>query len=57
MGVIYLTVPVGFLFGTIEYTRAFIKNIKNKDEVFISSSLRLGENMDDVGTDEKEEEK
>lgn len=57
MWIIYLTVPLGFILGGIEYIRAFVKNIQNKEEVFISSQLRLGENMDDIEVDDKKEGK
>ena len=48
MWIIYLPVPVGFFLGGFEYLRTFFKNILNKDEIYISSTLKLGENMEEV---------
>jgi len=56
MWIIYLAVPIGFLFGAIEYIRAFVKNLKNKNEVYISSKFKLGENMDDYEPENEKEE-
>lgn len=44
--VVTAALPLGFILGGIEYTRCFIKNITNK-EIYISSHLKLGENMDE----------
>ena len=49
MWIIYLSVPVGFLMGGIEYIRTFFKNMKEKDEIYVSSEFKLGENIDDIG--------
>ena len=38
----------------VEYTRTFIKNIREKDEIYISSVLKLGENMDEGLNDVEE---
>lgn len=46
MWIIYLTLPIGFFFGALEYGRCFIQNITHWDEVWISSELRLGENVE-----------
>lgn len=47
MWVTYIPIPLGFLLGGIEYIRTFFVNIKNKDEIYISSIFKQGENMDD----------
>lgn len=54
MWIIYIPVPLGFFLGGIEYIRAFIKNIENKDEIYVSSRLKLGENIDDMGIEAEE---
>lgn len=58
MWIIYLTIPIGFLLGTVEYLKAFVVNIRHKGEIFVSSQVRLGENIegvDDMPAEEKEE--
>ena len=47
MWLFYLSIPIGFLMAGIEYLRAFVRNILEKDEIYISSILKLGENMDE----------
>ena len=54
MWIFYLSVPIGFLMAGVEYTRTFIKNIREKDEIYISSVLKLGENMDEGLNDVEE---
>ena len=44
MWIIYLALPIGFFFGALEYGRCFVQNILHRDEVWISSLFRLGEN-------------
>lgn len=46
MWIIYLTLPIGFFFGALEYGRCFVQNILHPNEVWISSQLRLGENLE-----------
>ncbi|WP_313524390.1 TRAP transporter small permease [Anaerotignum sp.] len=53
MWITYIPIPLGFLLGGIEYLRTFVANIKNKDEIFISSIYRHGENMEEVEVSEK----
>lgn len=40
--IFYLPVPIGFLLSTIEYIKAIIINVKNK-EVFVSSEVEYSE--------------
>lgn len=47
MWIFYLSVPIGFLMAGVEYIRTFIRNIREKDEIYISSILKLGENIDE----------
>ncbi len=54
MWIIYLSIPLGFLLGGAEYIRTFVRNMKEKDEIYISSKLKIGENMDDVGANNEE---
>jgi TRAP-type C4-dicarboxylate transport system permease small subunit len=44
--IITAALPFGFILGGIEYTRCFIKNVTCK-KIYISSHLKLGENMDE----------
>ncbi|MBZ2174162.1 TRAP transporter small permease [Schnuerera sp. xch1] len=37
----YISVTIGFFFGTIEYLRIFIMNIKNEDDVYLSSEVNI----------------
>lgn len=53
MWITYIPIPLGFLLGGAEYFRTFLINIKNKDEIFISSIYRHGENMEEIETPEK----
>ncbi len=48
MWIFYLSVPIGFFMAGVEYMKTFIKNIKEKEEIYISSIFKLGENMDDA---------
>lgn len=41
MWVIYLTVPIGFLLGAIEYLRTFIMNIKDSENLYITSEISI----------------
>lgn len=52
-------VPVflGFLLGGIEYLRTFILNVKDKENVHISSLYKLGENSEDYSEPNEEEGK
>lgn len=53
MWITYVPIPLGFLLGGIEYSKTFVKNIRNKDEIFISSIYRHGENMEEIEELEK----
>lgn len=53
MWLLYMPIPLGFGLGALEYLRAFVKNIQEKEEIYISSALKIGENMDDMGTNEE----
>ena len=53
MWITYIPIPLGFLLGGIEYTRTFFANIKNKDEIYISSIYKNGENMEEIEEPEK----
>ena len=55
MWIFYLSVPIGFLMAGVEYLRTFVKNVRKKDEIYISSILKLGENMDEDIPAETEE--
>lgn len=55
MWLFYLSVPLGFLMAGVEYLKTFVKNVREKDEIYISSILKLGENMDEDISDETEE--
>ncbi|WMI82000.1 TRAP transporter small permease [Anaerotignum sp. MB30-C6] len=55
MWITYSPIPMGFFLGGIEYMRTFVLNIKNKDEIYISSIYKHGENMDDLEELEKGE--
>ena len=41
MYIIYSVVPFGFLLSTIEYIRSFIFNIKDKDNFYITSDIKI----------------
>jgi TRAP-type C4-dicarboxylate transport system permease small subunit len=47
---IYAVVPLGFLLATIEYIRSFIFNIKDKDNFYLTSEIKLPIDME-VKTD------
>ncbi|WP_313345787.1 TRAP transporter small permease [Sedimentibacter sp.] len=47
---IYSVVPLGFLLATIEYIRSFIFNIKDKDNFYITSDIKVPLNLE-VKTD------
>jgi TRAP-type C4-dicarboxylate transport system permease small subunit len=47
---IYSVVPFGFLLATIEYIRSFIFNIKDKDNFYLTSEIKLPIDME-VKTD------
>ena len=46
MYLIYSVVPIGFLLGTIEYIRTFIMNIKDKDNFYLTSEIKLPIDME-----------
>lgn len=54
MWIIYLSLPIGFFLGALEYAKTFVQNIRNKDEVWISSELRLGENVENYDDPEED---
>ena len=49
MWLLYIPIPLGFGLGAFEYLRTFVRNMQEKGEIYISSTLKLGENMDDLG--------
>lgn len=51
--VIYFSLPLGFFFGAIEALKTFIMNIKHKEELWISSEYKYGENEEDFGDTEE----
>ncbi|MDD5921688.1 MAG: TRAP transporter small permease [Eubacteriales bacterium] len=54
MWIVYLVVPIGFAFGAIEYFKTFIMNVKHRDEIYISSKFKLGENQEDYDIQQAE---
>ena len=54
MWIIYLSLPIGFFLGALEYAKSFVQNIRNKGEVWISSELRLGENVENYDDSEED---
>ena len=52
--IIYLSMPIGFFLGALEYAKSFVQNIRNKGEVWISSELRLGENVENYDDPEED---
>lgn len=38
---IYSVVPIGFLLATIEYIRSFISNIRDKDNFYLTSDIKI----------------
>lgn len=51
-----LPLPLGFFLAGFEYIRCFFLNILNKDEIYISTKYRLGENTDEaLGLEEEAE--
>ncbi len=51
-----LPLPVGFALGAIEYFRTFVINVKDKQNVYISSKFKLGENAENYDDDTKKGE-
>ena len=51
-----LPVPIGFALGAFEYLRTFFINLKDKENVHISSLYKLGENAEDYSDDKEKEE-
>ncbi len=47
---IYSVVPIGFLLATIEYIRSFILNIRDKDNFYLTSDIKIPLNVE-VKTD------
>ena len=57
--IIYASLPIGFFFGGVEALKTFIQNVKNPNEIWISSEYRYkenAENYDDVSDNEEKEE-
>ena len=54
MWIIYTTLPIGFFLAAAEYLKTFFKNLTDRDEVWISAELKVGENIenyDDLAAD------
>ena len=54
MWIIYTTLPIGFFLAAVEYLKTFFKNLTDRDEVWISAELKVGENIenyDDLAAD------
>lgn len=52
-----LPLPIGFALGAVEYFRAFIVNLMDKDNIYVSSIYKLGEADEDYEALENEFEK